>query len=69
LIYDIDDEMVNLMHRRGADFLDMRSVDGLTSDMYMDFIHLKKEGRIRFTEALGRRIATLIGRDQGPAKQ
>jgi hypothetical protein len=61
-IYDIDEDVVRLVRAEGMEFLDMRKVDGLKSDQYMDFVHLKEEGKVRFSKALGQRLSELLRR-------
>jgi len=58
--YELASQEIALIRQAGMEFIDMRSVDGLTPAMYEDYIHLLTPGQKLFSRRLAESVADIV---------
>lgn len=58
--YQLDPELRGILKRQGAELIDMRSVPGITPELFRDSLHLIPEGAVIYSRALAKKLAPLL---------
>lgn len=58
--YDLDSGLIQIIEQQNITFYDMRKVDEIDSEMYLDPIHLNESGRNKFSDLIVKKLITEI---------
>lgn len=58
--YQLDPELRGILKRQGAELIDMRSIPGITPELFRDSLHLIPEGAVIYSRALAKKLAPLL---------
>jgi hypothetical protein len=59
--YQLDKKVIDKVHKYGASLLDYRYLDGISDDMFIDPIHLGREGSHLFSKRLAADLSRIAG--------